>query len=855
MISVTPEYIAIGGNRHPAAGDWDPGDSGLLAFGANNHVAIWNPKVGTSVTQPQVLSSYWRSLIISKDPRTRGIKALLTGHTDLVNCVKFFPVEALHQPVIISGSVDKSIRLWISDPESPTGFKAGGVIAQHEGSVNCIDVLTHSDLFVSGSADASVRTWRLKVHHDTNFDIELLQSISFAPKLIPLCVSLAHLPDSSVVLAVGGTRATVKVLVQQSSIFNEVATLTGHEGWIRSLAFVEESGHADADLVLASASQDKYIRLWRLQKIHERPTSQLQSTIGDNGHGSDPQDVASRFDASLTNKALRFLVNERQYSITFEALLLGHDDWIFTATWTTTNGKLRLLSASADNSLAIWEPDTSSGVWICVTRLGEISAQKGATTATGSIGGFWIGLWSPCGNAVVSLGRTGNWRLWEHDPVKDKWSQKVATGGHIKEVKDVSWAADGAYLLSTSSDQTTRMHAEWKRGGICSWHEFSRPQIHGYDLNCIDSIGTSSFVSGADEKLLRVFEMSRAVATLLESLSGISMSAERFPDAANIPVLGLSNKALSTVEGESSDVNIKDEGKEDEILPSKASNAVTDVHHPPIEDQLARHTLWPEKEKLYGHGYEISAVATSHDGTVVATACRASSIDHAVVRLYETEHWREVKPLSAHSLTVTRLCFSDDDQYLLSVGRDRQWAIFKRQEDLKTQYCLCASNPKGHARMILDGSWAPSKAGRVFATAGRDKCVKLWRLDGESAACQTTLPATTPVTAASFSPYLQSRNIFLAYGTEEGQIFISTVRDTNLAVLSAIAIDSTITPSKSINTIAWRPVQQSGSIEARNDINDAQTLTVASDDASARVYCISQLFDANSTGGLADTNT
>jgi hypothetical protein len=42
---VTLDYISVGGNRHPAAADWDREKSGLLAFGADNNVALWNPLV------------------------------------------------------------------------------------------------------------------------------------------------------------------------------------------------------------------------------------------------------------------------------------------------------------------------------------------------------------------------------------------------------------------------------------------------------------------------------------------------------------------------------------------------------------------------------------------------------------------------------------------------------------------------------------------------------------------------------------------------------------------------------------------------------------------------------------------
>lgn len=43
--SVTLDYISVGGNRHPAAADWDRGESGLVAFGADNNIALWDSLV------------------------------------------------------------------------------------------------------------------------------------------------------------------------------------------------------------------------------------------------------------------------------------------------------------------------------------------------------------------------------------------------------------------------------------------------------------------------------------------------------------------------------------------------------------------------------------------------------------------------------------------------------------------------------------------------------------------------------------------------------------------------------------------------------------------------------------------
>ncbi|EEB88567.1 hypothetical protein MPER_13535, partial [Moniliophthora perniciosa FA553] len=102
----------------------------------------------------------------------------------------------------------------------------------------------------------------------------------------------------------------------------------------------------------------------------------------------------------------------------------------------------------------------------------------------------------------------------------------------------------------------------------------------------------------------------------------------------------------------------------------------------PFEGELAAITLWPETEKVFGHGYESSTIAASTSRKYVATACRATSPEHAVVRINETTSWQPFgAPLPGHSLTVTRVAFSSDDEYVLSVSRDRSWRMFKHQAD------------------------------------------------------------------------------------------------------------------------------------------------------------------------------
>ena len=698
-----------------------------------------------------------------QDASKLGIRTLLHGHEDAVNAVKFFPQDFQKDQILLSGSADKSLRVW--QIKSPNYLESRQItqLRSHTASINCIAVSPGIDLFASGAADGTVKLWEIS-SLEGDVRVENVQSLQLTPKFFPLALAVHRLlPSDDLILAVAGTKNFIQIfLASENGSFSHQATLLGHEGWVRSLAFTDAPSGTPNETVLASASQDKYIRLWKIAKTVPKSTPKQSSFIID-------------FERTLSNKVYKLNGNGESYMLTFEALLLGHDDWIYSVAWSTKDDRLRLLSASEDSSLAIWESEETSGVWIPTVRLGEVSRLKGSTTATGSAGGFWIGMWSPSGMDLVTLGRTGSWRLWGLDESQGRWFQRVGISGHTRSVTDISWSRSGSYLLSTSSDQTTRLHALWENLHGESWHEMGRPQIHGYDLNCLDCISDTRFVSGADEKLLRVFDEPQATADSLAQLSGIiSDKQENLPSVANIPVLGLSNKAPEPTDpGEGSEAAV-DHDNEDaglaEAVSQDGQNPKTAV--PPDEDQLGRRTLWPEREKLYGHGHEISAVAVSHDGSIMATSCKATSQEHAVIRLYTTHDWREVDPpLMAHSLTVTALRFSPDDSLMLSVGRDRQWVLWERTKDLLETYRMARANPRGHARMILNACWAPQEAEHVFATAGRDKVAKLWSGPKDSEHPLTTIGVdNSSIMAIDSALELVDNAILLALGAESGNI-------------------------------------------------------------------------------------
>ncbi|KAL1895846.1 Elongator subunit elp2 [Sporothrix stenoceras] len=878
-------YLAAGANRQTAAADW--GADGTLCYGAGVNLAVWRPA------------------------DENGVSNLLGGHGDEIKAVQHLASdESSGAGYFVSGGDDKTLKLWAvpnTDAKGKTSRCMQTIEEAHAAPINCIaaakaGVASQTTangngsrrIFATGAADYKIKIWALERRTgdetgESPFQIVLLQTIQTTPRYFPLCLALVGLTDGSAglgsqswMLASAGTNNRIQIFggaeTGQGVAFELQSTLSGHEGWIRSLDFGWEGTPFASDLLLASASQDKYVRLWRIHQGAVAPPPTASAAAAAAAVGDEEPTVTTATNSNApSNKAHRVHAGSDDYSVTFEALLLGHEDWIYSARWTSASpsgsgsqSQLRLLTASADNSLAVWEADVASGIWVTTARLGELSKEKGATTATGSVGGFWAGLWSPNGKEVVTLCRTGSWRRWTlsggaaiseasaEDKTEDqpdaRWIQAVGVAGHVAPVTGIAWSRDGAYLLSTSGDQTTRLHAEWTSTPSAlssgSWHEIARPQIHGYDLNCIDSLGASQFVSGADEKLMRVFHEPKTVARLLEKLTGraAEKSVDALPDAANMPVLGLSNKAVDEEPEELS------EAATEQTEGASGADFVDAGATPPPEDVLARNTLWPETEKLYGHGYEISCLAVSHDGSLVASACRASSLNHAVVRLFETApRWTEVRPpLATHTLTVTRLRFSGDDRFLLSVGRDRQWAVFERQsapadaatEDSPTPtYILLQNNSKAHTRMILDCAWAPqlpSSTRSVFATAGRDKNVKVWastETDGVSSfSLATTIPQEHPVTAVDFlwrTSTSETPMFTLAIGTEAGRLSVVSLDAGTLAVASILDVDTSLYLPRAVLQLAWRPSTSTGTDA---DIETGADMAIAGEDASLRVY-------------------
>ncbi|KAJ2962988.1 hypothetical protein NQZ79_g1991 [Umbelopsis isabellina] len=865
MVAVSAEYISIGCNKITQAAAW--GMNGTVAYGANALVAIYNPL----------------------DKNVRGVVATLPGHKDRVNCVEFINRgDGLEQTnvALVTGSADKTAKIWKLN--SLGKWTNSATLTGHNAAIDTLTCMrslsidsSEGDLVATGSGDGTIKIWRRTIQDENIDNVECIQTIDCGVKY-PTALAMSYLPGTTIpILATGNTDKKISIYIYQadSNSFTKSLALPGHDNWIRSLQFATYTeGSEDAtskafnhtlrrnDLILASGSQDKYIRLWKVspeESSNHQASATKTEPAAPNGDGSTlTKDMLEALEESvktgesmqLSTKAHLFDVYDKdaaakkRYSIMFEALLMGHDDWVYSVCWerpiavkdeqgqVKIHQPMRILSASSDKSMMIWRPDPDTGVWINEVRVGEIG---------GNTLGFYGGLFGPDGKHIIAHGSNGSFHLWQNISSNEDlnhWVPKVAISGHFGSVESLVWDPQSLFVVSASLDQTCRVFAPWNRkigdDKVSTWHEMGRSQIHGYDMQCVSFIDKWRYVSGADEKVMRIFD---APKTFIESLAALTdhkellAQLESRPVGANLPALGLSNKAVFEGDGSTNANEDEDDyaGLQSYAHPSATPTSLLQtLEHPPFEEHLMQHTLWPEVEKLYGHGYEIRCVRGTHDGRLIASSCKASTPEHAVIRLFDTKTWNELDTkLEGHSLTVTKLKFSHDDKYLLSVSRDRLWSIYEKvedQSDIGYTYRL-ASQAKAHARIIWDCSWSHDDT--LFATASRDKTIKVWQnaADKNAWVCVSTIKCAAAVTAVDFAPCLFNDKYVLAAGLEDGQIqLLESQQGSTGEWQMATVLDKDLCHIGVVNAIAWA----NQILETPNSLQFAS----AGDDHAVRIF-------------------
>jgi elongator complex protein 2 len=625
------------------------------------------------------------------------------------------------------------------------------ILTGHQNSVTSVDGIFVENEFVvvTASADSTIRLFRFNPD-EVEGNLEASQVIQLKNNGFCFCVKLFMMPKAGLLLAFSTDDDKIHLYSESNKCFNPTDVLKGHEDWVRGLDFILDS---NSDVLLASSSQDSYIRLWRFSRKEDSNLIETNDNL-----------------LQVDERILK--IGESNFILTVDSVLQGHENWVYSIHWKRNNEKLNLLSSSMDKSMIIWEFDNEIGTWIEKVRVGDVG---------GNNLGFYGAKFNSSGKSIVGHGFMGSLHLWHQNQDNEKlWEPGIINGGHFREVRDIAWEPKGEFLFSISMDQTTRIHAQWKDKN--TFHEIARPQVHGYDMQCLAVLSRYRFASAAEEKIVRTFQATGNFVENLRSLVGIADDNEgdeilkTHQKGASVPSLGLSNKAVydeDLINQQDNQVKFKDEYPENYFVPMNMTV-------PPTEEYLTQNTLWPELQKLYAHGYELYSLAATKDGKLLASACKSTSIEHSEIILWDTNNWKILQRLRSHKLTVTQMKFSSDGRRLLSVSRDRRWTMFENKginDEVNFEIAATVDKNNGvHDRIIWTCCW--SNDDKYFATGSRDGKVVIWTKsevvqetslkDYKSIAILDCSPDS--VTALSISSEKINGSYLIASGFESGLI-------------------------------------------------------------------------------------
>ncbi|XBW35626.1 hypothetical protein QEN19_001200 [Hanseniaspora menglaensis] len=825
MVSVELDHIAIGTNKQ----------TNIQSFNKNSkHVAI----------------GCHRSVLIYDT--NNKLQHILNGHKNVVTCMQYQDDTKNNQ--LITCSEDGSFIIW-NNYKLHKKIQINNMEKDVMHSINSISY--RNKCLLIGDSDGVFRIF------ENGEDWTLVKEFKVNERLHPLCSEMINVIDDKYIIFIGGTSVDLFVYAfdLKTNELNLQAQLKGHEDWVKCMDFIKIS---DEKWLLATGSQDRYIRIWNLEF---KDAESLQNELKKNKM------------VLLNNKKfpIKFQDSKNQMSINFDSLIMGHDDWIQCIKFHPSPEKLQLLSATANTELMIWEVDKKSDIWVCNNRLGEISS-KGSTTATGSSGGFWSCFWiineeySNDFNKefIYTSGKTGSWRCWsrlvskflkettpenvektleEEEAEEEKklelifeenyygqnWEQELFVVGPTRECNGLSWdASKGEYLLATSLDQTTRLYAKNLKSSEKEWREFARPQIHGYDLTNIESISASEFISAGEEKIIRIFKEPKNVANILKKFSNISFDENQVSQIASMPTLGLSNKAgeadASAEEGINADTD-------NDMINSILNN----LSKPPLEDQLQRFTLYPEIEKLYGHGFEISCFDFNKSLNILASCNKSNTKKNSQIKIFNLNDYTLMDTITMefHNLTITSLKFSPCGDYLLSCSRDRTWCVWKKNitNEGKLNFEIFKYNLKPHSKIIWDCEWLPREFdNNGFVTVSRDKTVKYWSFNEEKQDYELicSLRFKEPVTSVSVYNTLlfDTKDLLLCVGLNDGDLRLLTLNNAIKAFVEYSDLQFGLgKPCDRINKIKFN--------QFSNQEENKVYMATSSKDTSLRIYKIS----------------
>jgi len=183
------------------------------------------------------------------------------GHTADVRCLS---MSKTHNSIIVSGSKDKTIRVWASSSHIKYGTVLLQTLKGHTSYVESIEINNQMDLIVSGSVDNTIIMWRRT--DDRYVNLRTLRGHTGD-------IHSVSITDDSKLIASGSGDKTIKIWNTTNG--DLVSTLRGHEHWVYSVKFLM----SNSERILVSGGRDDRMIVWNLKENTNRIISAHNNSI------------------------------------------------------------------------------------------------------------------------------------------------------------------------------------------------------------------------------------------------------------------------------------------------------------------------------------------------------------------------------------------------------------------------------------------------------------------------------------------------------------------------------------------------------------------------------------------------
>jgi WD40 repeat protein len=585
---------------------------------------------------------------------TARVPNTLRGHEDFINSVAISP----DGKTIVSGSVDKTLRLW-----NLQGNPVGQPFQGHKGSVTSVAFSPDGQTIASGGSDGTVWLWNLQGKpigkpfrgHGAN-----VTSVAFSPdgqtivsgsldKTVRLwnlqgkpigkpfrghganVTSVAFSPDGQTIIS-GSYDKTLRLWNLQGNPIGE--PFRGHGANVTSIAFSPDGQ------TLVSGSYDKTVRLWDLQG----------NSIGEpfQGHKGPVRSVAFSSDertiiSGSRDKTVRLW--DLQGNLIGE-LFREHDDSVSSVA-VSLDGQI-LVSGSHDKTVRLWD-----------LRGNPIGKPfRGHDDCVSSVA------FDPDGQALVSGSYDKTLRLWNlHDSSLNQLCQ-----GHENNVTSVAFSPNAKTIASSSWDTTVRL---WNlQGNLIDTYQGHTNTVWSVTF----SPDGETIVSGSRDTTVRLWNLqnNRIGKSFHEHKHSVRSVAFN-PDGETIAGGGWDGTVyLWNLQG-------KLVGK---LFQANKSPVLSVAFSPNGQNLVGGNQdgtvyLWDllgtsVGKSFQGHKSSVFSVAFSPD-----SQCIASGSKDGTLRLWDLQGNPIGEPFQGHEGEVNAVAFSPDGQMIVSASSDRTLRLWR----------------------------------------------------------------------------------------------------------------------------------------------------------------------------------